>query len=485
MKNTFALVNKTPQDVLSLIPNYWEYNDRDEGLIKSTHVCRSWREIFISCPSLWTRLDCMNVDKTKVYIERSKSSPLEICLRQVGNTSYQEEAFVLAVPHIGRLRSLSMSGNPTNVLPTLVEYFSCPVLFLNEVNINLICNQAPILPDKLFNGYLPSLRELCLAWVTTPLPWRDLSNLTTFKFSHVPGDKIPSTQLLDFFESTPNLHYIQFHNSIPNSSNAPVERVVSLPRLKKLNILAQLAHSILLNYLSIPARASLRLEFTFSGGESPISSYLPKSPDNLNNLSHITAINLCFGAEQKSTRLKGPNGELCITGSWVRGGDQPHVGENRFLSSLSRFDVSRNRRLAITLYCHRRDAPTRAETRILRSMEGLRALILSRCSNLPFIFILNPNKNPDANPDKDLLCPKLEEIVLYVERPDQFYINELLSMAEERASRGAKLSGMTIVSMDALAPTKEVFQLRKHVSRVEYKFDDAPPAWDALPGTQS
>ena len=485
MKNTFALINKTPLDVLSLIPNCWEDNDRDEGLIKLTHVCRSWREIFISCPSLWTRLDCMNVDKTRVYIERSKSSPLGIDIGRVGNASYREEAFVLAIPHIGRLRNLSISGNPTKVLPTLVEYFSCPVLLLNELNINFICGQAPTLPDKLFNGDLPSLRELCLAGVTTPLPWRDLSNLTTFKFSHVPGDKILSTQLLDFFESTPNLRYIQFLDSIPNSSDAPVERVVSLPHLKKLDILAQPAHSILLNHLSIPARASLRLEFTFSGGESPISSYLPKSPDNLNNLSHITAVNLCFGAEQKSMRLSGPSGELSMTGNWARGGHQPHVGEGRFLSSLNQFDSSRTQRLAITLYCHRRDTPTQAETWVLRSMEGLRTLVFSRCSSLPFILILNPNKNPDTNPDKSLLCPKLEEIVLYVERPDQFYINELLSMAEERASRGAKLSGITIVSTAALAPMKEVFQLRKYVSRVEYKFDDAPPAWDSLPGAQS
>lgn len=49
--------------------------------------------------------------------------------------------------------------------------------------------------------------------------------------------------------------------------------------------------------------------------------------------------------------------------------------------------------------------------------------------------------------------------------------------------RGTKLSKITIVSTDALAPTKEVFQLRKHVSRVKYKFDDTPPVWDALPVT--
>ena len=102
--------------------------------------------------------------------------------------------------------------------------------------------------------------------------------------------------------------------------------------------------------------------------------------------------------------------------------------------------------------------------------------MLAQCNNLPFIFTLNPDKNPD----KTVLCPKLEEIILYIEHPDQFHIDELLSMAEERASRGAKLSKITIVSTNALAPTKEVFQLRKYVSRVKYEFDDTPPVWDFL-----
>jgi hypothetical protein len=112
-------------------------------------------------------------------------------------------------------------------------------------------------------------------------------------------------------------------------------------------------------------------------------------------------------------------------------------------------------------------------------MKDLRTLTLARCNNLIFILPLNPDKNPS----KIVACPKLEEIIIYIKRPGQFHVGELLSMAKGRASRGAKLSAITIVSTDALAPTKEVFQLRKHVSRVEYKFDDASPSWDTLPVT--
>ena len=109
-------------------------------------------------------------------------------------------------------------------------------------------------------------------------------------------------------------------------------------------------------------------------------------------------------------------------------------------------------------------------------MKNLYSLTLVYRKNLAFILTLNPKKNTAAI----LLCLKLKEITLYIEGPDDLHVDELLEMAEERASRGAKLSAMTIVST-ALAPTKGVFQLRKHGSRVECKFEDVPPEWNALP----
>ena len=468
-----------------MIPNYWEDNDRHKCLIRLTHVCRGWREILMSRPLLWARLDCTSVSKTKLYIERSKCCPLEISLRQARNTFYREDAFILTVPHIGRLRTLSVSGKPAKVLPVLAKHFSCRVPLLDTLRISLVCGQASIPSNRLFNGDLSSLRELSLTGVTMPLPWDGLSNLTTFSLRQVPGDKILLTQLLDFFESVPHLRHILLHNSIPNTSDAPSRCVVPLPHLKELSIVAQSAHSILLNHLSIPAGASLRLEFTFSGGESPIPTHLPKSPDNLYNVSHITATHLHFGSEQRSVRFNGPSGRLHVLGHWSHGSDQPNVGITRFLRSLiDQFDITRNQWLAITLCHYRPRASARIETwsvyQTLQSMEDLRALTLARCINLPFILTLNPRKNSS----KTVLCPKLEEVTLYIKRMGQFRINELVSMAKERAAKGAKLSAISIISLDdASISPREMSQLREHVSRVEYKFGDAMPTWDTLPVT--
>ena len=485
MKNTFALVNKTPPEVLSLIPDYWEDSDKDRALIGSTHVCRHWREIFVSRPSLWTTLDCKHVEKTGAYIERSKASPLEIHLDGHGVTHFCEEAFLLAVPHIGRLKTLSAFGWKPPVsaafLQVLVEHFCRPAPLLKKLKIDLSRDPVPTLPGTLFRGNFPSLCELRLTGIIMPLSWRGLGNLTNFHLSDVPEHEIILAHLLDFFESAPHLHDIQLLRSVPGSSNVPPERIVSLPNLRELGITSCPASSILLDHLSIPSGATVVLGFTFYGTSSPIPPRIPENLGNLHNLSHITVMNLCFGPEQRAIQLNGPSGALYVRGKWVCEGARPHTGTTRLLRFLNRFDTSRCRWLGITKFISHPDPSTPitacATYQLLLSKGDLHTLTLIESNNRPFIYTLNPGKNPK----KAVLCPKLEGIILYIKPPHKFYVDELLSMAEERASRGARLSTTTVVSMDALAPSMEIFQLRKHVSRVECKFDNAPPAWDTVP----
>ena len=109
-------------------------------------------------------------------------------------------------------------------------------------------------------------------------------------------------------------------------------------------------------------------------------------------------------------------------------------------------------------------------------MSIFRTLVLIRCNDTLFISPLNPKNNPS----KRLLCPELKEIVTYVETKDAFHIDKLLSMAKERASRGAQLESFTIVALDEVVRMKEVFKLRKYVKWVEYKFEYKPPQWDYI-----
>jgi len=142
-------------------------------MIVVTHVCRTWREVFTSQSSLWTDLDCMDLNKTRTYIERSKSSPIKLSL-------YREEGlppcdpFIEIIPHaIRRLKSLSVTGTRGN-LQDITAHLSHPAPLLQDVSIYGSCEfqqvRNPVLTPALFNGDLSPLRKLCLGSFTLSYP---------------------------------------------------------------------------------------------------------------------------------------------------------------------------------------------------------------------------------------------------------------------------------------------------------------------------
>ena len=480
VRNSFAPVNRIPPEILSFTPDYYSKGCPDQDLLVLTHVCRSWRNTFVSRSSLWTRLDFRNVGKTRTYIRRSKSSPLQIYLVDSDNT-HSYGAFSLVTPYIHRLKSMVIHAG---VLPDAIGHFCCRAPLLEELDISFTGSHAPVLDNALFRGDLSSLRKLSLDGVITYLPWNNLANLTTFVLKFCPPQRDFITRLLNVFECAPLLHTILLEHSIPTSSNAPPRRIISLPHLRALYIIAQPAHSILLNHLCIPTGASLGLGFVFGGGESPLQDYLPETLANLKNISQVTAINLRFGATQKYLRLSGPSGELRVLAHWEEEESvSPCTMDRRILRSLSPHLFLTTQRLAVSKYNPPR--PKKVEKcpvfQTLCSMASLRTLILTKCHNLPFIFALNPEKSTS----KLVLCPDLENIILYIESRDDFHIGHLLSMAKQRAARGVKLSSITIVGLDELVSAKEVFGLREHVTRVNYRAGDVAPNWDYLPGDSS
>jgi hypothetical protein len=482
MKNNFAPINRIPGAVLSLLPNHWEhqYMDANKDFVTLTHVCRRWREIFTSHPSFWTRLDFTNVDKTRAYIERSRSLPLEATICDTKAETSLEEALLLAIPHVRRFKSLTIVGT-SDPLRNLTKHLTLPASFLKELIIEFNGTPAPSLDSKLFGGDLSSIRTLSLGGTITNLPWRKLYNLTTFKFRRAPESVITVTQLLNFLENAPQLTDITLHDgSTPTLSDACSSRVLPLPNLKNLTILRG-PSGILLNHLSIPDGASLVLEFDLPGNRYPPSCYLPKTAKNLKNLFRVTTVNLYFDRYTKVVRLAGPSGGLYMRGHWERNGRTPT--DFQFLRSLVYFSLHLTWSLTITKYgdVSSPNVYNSSSYRVLLRMKVLRTLTLIQCRDVAFIFALNPVYNSSKN----VLCPGLKELVLYVEKWDASDIFRLMDMTRERALRSAKLRSITIVGLGEPLPGREVFQLKEHVEHVVYRVEEGPPNWDSIPGGES
>ena len=471
LKNSFIPVNRIPPELLSLVPDYYEEHYVDQGLIMLTHVCRRWREAFISRSSLWTCLDLTDINKTETYLRRSGSSPLRIRATNGMRGAHLNHALSLIIPYIPSLQSFTIHAR---AIPDILHHSCCHAPLLEELDIDIIFPNAQILDATLFNGDLSSLRILSLVGVTTHLPWTNMANLRVFKLSCPLGHEITVTRFLDLFESAPLLHTINIEDSIPESSDAPPKRTVSLRHLGILSINAAPVHSIL-NHLHVPIGASLRVWTAFDGGESPLSYYLPETSPPFENLTNVTAVDLCFYRGDKCVQLTGPSGHLRLYARWKDRTIPWSAMDHRILHSLGPRILSTTERLVILKYMHPSpvDVRERLIFRALSSTNNLQTLVLSQCYNRPFIFALDPNENSS----KRIICRNLKELVFYTASWD--YTEALIGMAKRRALRGAKLSSITMIgSGPAPAPTTDLVKLREHVTQVECKVDTAPLSWN-------
>jgi len=214
-KNMLALTSKTPPEILAPIPDSWNTRDRDHDAIALTHVCRAWREVFVSRSSLWADFDCLNEEKPSVYFERSKSSPISLSL-DLGISFCASSFQILDIPHTtGRLKSVFVRGPPED-MKVVSSRLSHPAPLLEHLSI---CSKPtnepdhhPALRSTLFSGDLSSLRTLCLESVYTELPWRNMVNLTSFALSHTHLERSPSNS---FSSSSKALHPSKKLNSAP------------------------------------------------------------------------------------------------------------------------------------------------------------------------------------------------------------------------------------------------------------------------------
>ena len=433
-------------------------HDRNQDVIALTHVCQAWRKIFASCPSAWTDLDCENADKTRVYLERSKSLPVDLRLERVEGLSPYDPFFQVISHAIPRLRSLAIHGTPAN-LQDIVSQLSRPAPLLRSLTIEVDCGcspqRGPAITTTLFNGDLSSLRELRLKCVTTALPWRNMANLTSFTLGYTLVGDFPIKHLLDFLKSAPRLRKVRLHNAIP-TSGAQNGRLVSLGCLKRMDIIGGGPSSLLLDHLLIPVGAKLTTQVGSLGplaDGSLVDGHLPRSLDNLRNFSDST-IQLHLEEFRPRIRFSGPNGQVTMVPAPPRTNTTHHV-----LKSLFRFDPSKIERLTIVggNLEDNHDGCTILGAFI--AMKGLRTLIISRCKNL--------SASIRGVLDDNIACPKLEELVLDPRvHGEKFDIQVVVEIAAVRASRGRELKSVRIVSGNKTVQSCAL-KLEQYVSHVE------------------
>ena len=348
----------------------------------------------MSRPTLWTDLDCVDLAKTRVHLERSKSSPLNLTL----NSDYADlsDTFEFISGAVGRLKYLDI-GVASEELQRISVHLSSQAPLLEVLSVRGYYHES-LLSPALFNGDLSSLRELHLRHVSTQLPCRNVTNLTSITLGHksVP---VSISRLLEFFEGAPHLREVEIYSTTPISDDWD-GRLVQLTYLQRMDADIR-PSSLLFDHLLIPAGARLTMGVNLPS--PPTEGHPPRFIDNLKNLSNSTTIKLA--RRSAGMEFSGPNGEVSMV---------PQVNDTWFmLESLAHFDTSKTELLEIT----RGISPTSDPLyRALLPMKDLRTLKLYGFKD-PQIFVRA--LHPSMSPSGVVVCPRLEELVIeYMETFD-------------------------------------------------------------------
>ena len=405
----------------------------------------------MSRSSLWADLDCEDADKTLVYLERSKSFPINLSLRRGRDDGLtpHDPFFQITPQDIGRLKSLFVEGTLLN-LEDITTPLSCPAPLLEDMSIigarGSWPDDTPGLTPTLFGGNLSLLHTLRLEFVCTESPWRNMDNLTSLRLFNTEPPSM--SQLLDFFESAPHLRKVElrFGDPIPGAEDG---RLVSVAHLRDM-YLGGGPSSALLDHLLIPVGARLEVQVDLPKPPFPIEDHT--FLDNLGNLRDFTTIQSIGGWHLE---FCGPNGGVLMIL------DTKEYGVALALGTLAQFDTSKTERLAIDFS----GIPSHPSPyHILLPMKDLRTLELQQCAT-PDIFVraLDPSKSPSGV----VVCPKLEK--LDIRFTLSFDIKNAIGMAAARKSLGATLNFVRITNpWEEIFAHSDVLELEKHVSHLEW-----------------
>jgi len=257
--NSLVPINKLPPEILPLVAAFL-YPGRQ--LINATAVCQHWRATLLSSPRLWNRIRSSNPTQVGVYLERSKSVPLKVRLRDL-----DPHLFELLAPHNSRLASLAVSMADPSDFHRVGHYLGSPIPTLRKFSIITFSGPDTLGPPSSGTDYkcllhvkklrlegMPSFRTPCAFPHVTELKWHVRS---------VADDLIQVVGLLDTMEQLPMLERVEIVARIyqPYVMSDPVPQVVTLPHVQRMTLRCPskgIPH--ILQYLKLPNLTSLLVD---------------------------------------------------------------------------------------------------------------------------------------------------------------------------------------------------------------------------------
>ncbi|KAF9241062.1 hypothetical protein BU15DRAFT_73546 [Melanogaster broomeanus] len=260
-KNALLPVSRLPCEILATIFLYQAYSFYQDPRYLAirpwgappwanvSYVCRHWRSVALSCPSLWSFLFVSSPRWTDELLSRSKMVPLRI---RIDGVFSDQEAMILfekVTTDVTRIQDLSLElpTLPCNLVEGILSKLSTPAPLLHTLRL--------------------SLRTLELNHCHIPWSSPVFTALSTLRLRDIASSSQPSmTELLAMLRHIPDLAHLYLENALSSaedilaSQRYLLSECVDLPQLLRLALVAPFSTVVVfLSNVTIPSKTELRI----------------------------------------------------------------------------------------------------------------------------------------------------------------------------------------------------------------------------------
>ncbi|KAF9782902.1 hypothetical protein BJ322DRAFT_1073218 [Thelephora terrestris] len=304
IKNRLAPVNRIPPETLAHVATFFA---KERDLVNATAVCRHWRETLLSFPRLWRNAGG-NSPEIKAYIERSKSTPLDVSLLYPSFVEF-------VIPHASRLAGLTVRLVKSSNFSQIAERLRNPLPMLHTFRVTVIPPHPHALefPPDLDNPFLSQTKKLELRGISTFLGPQSFPNVTELVLHTIRYVSTPMDRFLRTFEQLPSLERVSitFHASLYTNED---HRVVTLSHVQEMSLSVFADHVTdahlpdILQYLRLPKLTSLCVQSL-----PRLTYYRPIFPhttfrEHLPNLAQLPELQVNIGMSSDEVTFRSPSG---------------------------------------------------------------------------------------------------------------------------------------------------------------------------------
>ncbi|KAI0363940.1 hypothetical protein BV20DRAFT_1125941 [Pilatotrama ljubarskyi] len=360
-----------------------------------TQVYTHWREVALDTPELWRHMDAgPSLRPLELGLLRSRNRMVEVGVHEWRTA---EKAILLLLPHVHRLRKLSLHLLPDeDASIEVIEAVTKKVCLTDFPALEELCINIDYEPSDDEYAWLIPLRPACfpalrlvrLRWAY--LPW-DSALLEQLRVLHMEevaldrGDRLSLDAFLATLERCQSLEELRlfwaFPVHFPNQNAVPdSDRIVILPKLRFVHLgwdpVWTRPSEIyqLLKHMRLPPQASLNVvvdycfdQWDLNADARTLLEVIPQDPDSLPILKEATSLRLsaCEPPFPATYYLVTTDGgvslDLTLKPNWV-------IHQNAWT-----FNVDDQLAAFCTIFAHTRSLTTLSIATDLYTVAGLKA----------------------------------------------------------------------------------------------------------------